>query len=106
VNVLIRPEKVYGKKVMTFRGMLMGEVDGIEIDENNWTIRQVDVSIAKEMEKLFDIKSGMMSKSIVPLPVSLLGPIEGDSITLKEEIADPKKLLEQVSSERHKVLHR
>jgi sporulation protein YlmC with PRC-barrel domain len=103
---MIRPEKVYGKKVITYKGMLMGEVDGIEIDENNWTIRQVDVSLAKEMEKLFDVKSGMMSKSIVPLPVSLMGPIGADSITLKEEISDPKKLLEQVSSERQKILHR
>jgi sporulation protein YlmC with PRC-barrel domain len=103
---MIRPEKVYGKKVITFKGMLMGEVDGIELDENNWTVLQVDVSLAKEMEKLFDVKSGMMSKSIVPLPVSIMGPIEADSITLKEEISDPKKLLEQTSTERQKILHR
>ncbi len=103
---MIRPEKVYGKKVITYKGMLMGEIDGIEIDENNWTIRQVDVTLAKEMEKLFDVKSGMMSKSIVPLPVSIMGPIESDSVTLKEEISDPKQLLEQITSERQKILHR
>ena len=103
---MIRPEKVYGKKVITYKGMLMGEVDGIELDENNWTIGQVNVALAKEMEKLFDVKSGMISKSIVPLPVSLFGPIGEESITLKEEISDPKKLLEQMTSERQKLLHR
>jgi sporulation protein YlmC with PRC-barrel domain len=102
VNIL-RPEKIYGKKVMTYKGLLMGEVDAIEIDENNWTISHVDVSLTKEMEHLFDIKSGVMSKSIVPLPTSLLGPIGPESITLKEEIADPKQLVEQVTSERHKL---
>ena len=84
----------------------MGEVDGIEIDENNWTITQVDVSLTKEMEKLFDIKSGMMSKSIVPVPTNLMGPIGQDSITLKEEISDPKELVERVTSERAKLLRR
>ncbi len=103
---MIRPEKVYGKKVVTYRGMLMGEVDGIELDENNWTIRQVDVALAKEVEKLFGVESGMMSKSVVPLPVSIMGPIQAESVTLKEEITDPKQLLEQVSTERQKLLHR
>jgi sporulation protein YlmC with PRC-barrel domain len=103
---LVRPEKIIGKKVMTYKGMLMGEVAGIEIDENNWAITEVDVALAKEMENLFDVKSGMMSKSIVPLPVSLMGPIGTVSITLKEEISDPKKLLEKVSTERQKLLHR
>jgi sporulation protein YlmC with PRC-barrel domain len=103
---MVRPEKIHGKKVVTFKGLLMGEVDGIEIDENNWTITEVDVSLAKEMEKLFDIKSGIMSKSIVPLPVSIMGPIGEDSITLKQEITDPKQIIEQATSHRQKLLHR
>lgn len=89
-----------GKKVITYRGMLMGEVAGIEIDENNWAVTNVDVSLTKEMENLFGVKSGMMSKSIVSLPVSLMGPIGADSITLKEEIKDPKELLERLSTKR------
>lgn len=89
-----------GKKVITYRGMLMGEVAGIEIDDNNWAVTNVDVSLTKEMENLFGVKSGMMSKSIVSLPVSLMGPIGADSITLKEEIKDPKELLERLSTKR------
>lgn len=97
---MVRTEKVMGKKVITYRGMLMGEVAGIEIDENNWAVTNVDVSLTKEMENLFGVKSGMMSKSIVSLPVSLMGPIGADSITLKEEIKDPKELLERLSTKR------
>ncbi|MCW3999103.1 MAG: hypothetical protein NWE93_02560 [Candidatus Bathyarchaeota archaeon] len=100
---MVKPEKILGKKVITFKGMLMGEVAGIEIDENNWAITEIEVALAKEMEKIFDIKSGMMSKSVVPLPVSMMGPIGPDSITLKQEISDPKELLEKVTSERHKL---
>jgi sporulation protein YlmC with PRC-barrel domain len=98
---LIRPEKIHGKKVYTYKGLLMGEVDGIEIDENNWAITQVDVTLAKEMEKIFDVKSGMLSKAVLPVPISLMGPIGEDSIKLKEEISDPKELLERVTTERN-----
>jgi sporulation protein YlmC with PRC-barrel domain len=94
VKILIKPDEIRGKKVITFKGMLMGKVDTIEVDEKSWQIQEVDVLLEKEMEKLFNVKAGR--KAVVPLPVSLLGPIEGESITLKEEIKDPKALLEQV----------
>ena len=100
----LRPEKIYGKKVFTVKGMLMGEVDGVNIDENNWTISHVEVALTKAMEDLFDIKSGKMSKSIVPLPTRIMGPITEDRITLNEEISDPKGLLEQVTTTKHKIL--
>jgi len=103
-DFLIRPEKIYGKKVITYKGLLMGEVDGIQMDENNWTIAQVDVALTKEMENLFDIKSGMMSKSIVPLPVEIMVPVTDANITLKQTIEDPKQLVEQVSKHRQKLL--
>ena len=91
---------------MTFKGLLMGEVAGIEVDENNWTITEVEVALTKEMEKLFDIKSGRLSKSIVPLPLNMMGPIGPESITLKQEISDPKELMEKVTSERERLLRR
>lgn len=82
----------------------MGEVDAVQMDENNWTIVQVDIALTKEMEHLFDIKSGMMSKSIVPVPVTLMGPITAENITLKQSIEDPKQLVEQVTQHRNKYL--
>jgi sporulation protein YlmC with PRC-barrel domain len=103
---MIRPEKIYGKKVMTYRGMMMGEVDAIEINEQDWSISEVDVALTKEMEKIFDVKTGLMTKAVVPLPVSMMGAIEGDTIKLKEEIKDPQALLQQAQTERQKILHR
>ena len=71
----------------------MGEVDALQMDENNWTIVQVDVALTKEMEHLFDIKSGMLSKSLIPLPTNLMGPITADRIILKETIEDQNNFL-------------
>jgi len=101
----MKPQQTYGKKVFTVKGILLGEVDGIEIDENNWAITDIDVKLTDEAEKLFDVKSGMMSKSIMPIPANLMGPIEGDRITLKEVVADPKELVDRVTKARSKLIH-
>jgi sporulation protein YlmC with PRC-barrel domain len=90
---------LYGKKVFAYKGFLVGEIDGIEVDENNWTITDVDVKLASETEKLFDVKSGMTSKSIVPIPISLFGPMGMDSVQLKE-VSDPKELVAKVTKVR------
>ena len=90
----MKPDKIKGKKVFTARGLHLGEVDDIEIDDN-WVI-MVDVSLTKDAEKLFDVKSGMTHKSIMPIPASLMGPIGPDRITLTEVVADPKELIARV----------
>jgi len=74
----------------------MGEVDGIEIDDDNWIVKEIYVAISKEVEKMFDIKVGFRGKAVVPVSVSLLGPVGPDSIHLKEEIKEPKEFIERV----------
>jgi len=90
----VKPNEVNHKKVFTARGLFLGEVEGIEIDEN-WQIT-VNVSLTQDAEKLFDLKSGLRSKSIMPIPASLMGPIGPDRITLAKVVEDPKELIARV----------
>ena len=90
----MKPNEVNHKKVFTAKGFFLGEVEGIEIDEN-WKIT-VDVSLNDEAEKLFDLKSGIRSKSIMPIPASLMGPIGPDRIALAKVVEDPKELVAKV----------
>lgn len=96
----LRADKINGKKVYTVKGMVLGEVSSIEIDENNWAVKEVNVVLAKEWEKLFEVQTGFMARAVVPIPINLVGPIESDKITLKEEIKEPKHILEQKASKR------
>ena len=95
----MKAEKIHGKKVITYKGLVLGEVSGVEIDENTWAVKEIDVALSKEVEKLFNIKAGFRSKIIVPIPASLLGPIGSDSITLNKEIEEPKEFIEKITKE-------
>jgi sporulation protein YlmC with PRC-barrel domain len=98
VKKLVKMEKIKGKKVITVRGMAIGKVEDVEVDDNNWAVTTVNVKLDDDVAKLFGLKGGMMTKSEVPLPASLMGPIGEDSITLKEAITDVNSLREQVET--------
>ncbi len=89
----MKPNEIKGKKVFTARGIYLGNVDDIEID-NNWAIT-VDVSLTNEAENLLYVRSGLTHKSIMPIPSTLMGSIIQDKITLTE-LADPKELIARV----------
>src|SRR5512139_2618682 len=96
VNDMVKIEKIKGKKVITVKGIEIGKVEDIEIDDNNWAVTTVNVKLYDDVAKIFGMKGGMMTKSEVPLPANLMGPIGEDSIVLKEAISDVNALREQV----------
>jgi sporulation protein YlmC with PRC-barrel domain len=98
VNNLVKIEKIKGKKVITVRGIEIGKVEDVEIDDNNWAVTTVHVKLDDDVAKIFGLKGGMMTKSEVPLPASLMGPIGEESIILKEQITDVNALREQVET--------
>jgi sporulation protein YlmC with PRC-barrel domain len=100
VKILVKPDKIKGKKVIAKNGMMIGKVEDIELDENNWTVTTVDVKLESSIEKLYGEKSGFMKKSILPLPANLMGPIGPDSIYLKETVTDVESLRQQIETKR------
>jgi sporulation protein YlmC with PRC-barrel domain len=93
---MVKIEKIKGKKVITVKGIEIGKVEDVEIDDNNWAVSTVTVKLNDDVAKIFGMKGGMMTKSEVPLQASLMGPIGEESIILKEAISDINALREQV----------
>ena len=100
VKYLVNIEKVKGKKVIAKNGMMIGKVEDVELNDNTWAVTTVDVKLDDNVAKLYGEKSGMMKKSIVPLPANIMGPIGEDSIYLNEKISDVESLREQVETKR------
>ena len=98
--LLVKIKDVKGKKVIAKNGMMIGEVEDIELDENTWIVKTAYVKLEDEVAKLYSVKGGFMTKSVAPLPGSLMGPMMDDKITLKEPIKDVNSLLEQVQTSR------
>ncbi len=100
VKYMVKIEKIKGKKVIAKNGMMIGKVEDVELDDNNWTVTTVEVKLENSIEKLYGEKSGFMKKSILPLPAHLMGPIGEDSIYLNEEVTDVESLRAQIETKR------
>jgi sporulation protein YlmC with PRC-barrel domain len=96
---LVNLDKIKGKKVVAKNGMMIGKVEDVELDNNNWTVTTVDVKLEDSVAKLFGEKT-FMKKNIVPLPGHLMGPISEDTIYLSEKVADIPSLIAQIETKR------
>jgi sporulation protein YlmC with PRC-barrel domain len=98
-TTVVSVDKLKGKDVYAKRGIKIGKVEDVELDDNNWSVTALDVRMDENVSKIYGEKAGFMKKEIVPLPANMLGPI-GDNVTLKEEIKDFNALREQTKTER------
>jgi sporulation protein YlmC with PRC-barrel domain len=100
VKIMVKLDKIKGTKVIAKNGMMIGKVEDVELNDNTWAVTEVDVKLEDAVAKLYGEKSGMMKKSIVPLPGTLMGPIQGDTIYLNEKVSDVESLREQIETKR------
>jgi sporulation protein YlmC with PRC-barrel domain len=97
VKKLVKIDKIRGKKVFAFNGMLIGKIEDIEIDDNNWAVTEVNVKLTDDVAKLFGT-SGVMKKSEVAIPINYFGPMSAESVALKEQVKDVNSLREQIET--------
>jgi PRC-barrel domain. len=98
VNVLVNTHDLKGKDVYAKRGVKIGEVEDVELD-NNWQVKALDVKMNDEVAKIYGEKAGFMKKQVISLPANLLGPI-ADNVTLKEEITNFDELRGNIKTEK------
>jgi len=85
--------RMYGTKVITANAYVLGEVDGAEVDTNNWKITHLDVSLTKEATEELGFKKPFLGSLKVCLPVTIIKEF-GDVITLKNSLQELKNLKE------------
>ncbi|MCW4025433.1 MAG: PRC-barrel domain-containing protein [Candidatus Bathyarchaeota archaeon] len=100
---MVSLDKLKGTDVYARRGVKIGKVEDVEVDDNNWSVKVVDVKMNEDVAKIYGEKAGFLEKKIVPLPAEKMGPIHEDNITLKEEFTDAEfeKLRSDIRTERH-----
>ncbi|MGD6808271.1 MAG: PRC-barrel domain-containing protein [Candidatus Bathyarchaeia archaeon] len=96
---MVSVHELKGKEVYAKRGIKIGKVEDVELDDNNWSVKALDVRMNEDIAKIYGEKAGFMKKEIIPLPAEMLGPI-GDNVTLKEEIKDFDAIRESMRTER------
>lgn len=99
---MVSVDKLKGTEVFGMRGVRIGKVEDVEIDESNWAIKVIDVKMDEDIAKIYGEKAGFLKKKIVPLPAAKMGPISGETITLREELtpSDLDSLRGEIRTER------
>jgi sporulation protein YlmC with PRC-barrel domain len=97
VIFLVSAEVLRGKKVIGVRGIMIGQVDGVEISVDNWKATHLRVQLTDEVAKQLGFRRGFlasnlsMSKPVISLPVEAIEHV-GDVVTVKSEIKELKDL--------------
>ncbi len=99
---MVSVDKLKGTDVYAKRGVKIGTVEDVELDDNNWTVKVVDIKMDEDVAKIYGDKAGFLKKKIVPLSANKMGPISGDTITLKEELtaSELENLRSEIRTER------
>lgn len=91
----LKDKEVYGAK-----GILIGEVEGIDFSDNTWKVTHLLVRLKDDVAKQLGYKSGIRTKHTILLPVDAINKI-GDVVTIKpgiETLADLERIEAQAAN--------
>ena len=90
---MVEASKLAGRRIVSSKGNVFGETEGVEIDINTWQVPSLYVSLTDETTLELGFKKSFMSKVVVRLPTSCIAAV-GDLITLNESVKNLKDVVE------------
>ena len=84
---------LYGKQVVTSEAQVLGEVEGTEVNIENWKVTHLRVSLIKYISEKFNFKKPFFGSVTVCLPVATIKAV-GDVIALDKTIDELKYMRE------------
>ena len=94
---MVFSEAIKDRKVVGAKGILIGQVEGVDFNADNWKVTHFLVRLEDEVVRQLGYKSGIRTKQNILIPVDAIDKI-GDVVTIKPEIENLSDL-EQVEAE-------
>jgi sporulation protein YlmC with PRC-barrel domain len=83
----MNPTSLNLKNVIGPEGLILGEVEGINVDLNTWQASELYVSLSDEAAAGLGLKKSFMSRTTICLPIQFVKSV-GDLITLNEPVSN------------------
>jgi len=96
---LVFSQAIKDKKVVGAKGILIGQVEGIDFNADTWKVTHFLVHLEDEVVRKLGYKSGIRTKQNVLIPVDAIDKI-GDVVTIKpgiENLSDLERVEAQAS---------
>jgi len=84
---VMNPSRLNGKKVIGAQGLILGEVEGVDIDLNTWRASILYVRLSDAAAAGFGLRKPFMSKITICLPTQFVKSV-GDVIALNEQLVN------------------
>jgi len=89
--------KIEGKKVVSEKGYVVGEVEALDVDFSSWRVTGLQVGLTDDAATELGFKRPVLSKVAVIIPSSAVDEI-GNFVTLDKSIENLKSLVECIRS--------
>jgi sporulation protein YlmC with PRC-barrel domain len=93
----VSPATLKGKKVISAKGKVVGEVEGLDLDSDNWQVTGLQVGLTDDAATELGFKRPLLSKVVIIIPSEIVSLI-GNFITLDEDIENLESLVECIRS--------
>jgi sporulation protein YlmC with PRC-barrel domain len=90
-------ERIEGRKVVSSAGYHVGNLEGLDVDFDNWQVNGLEVGLTDLAARELGFKRPILSKVVVIVPSKVVSEI-GNFITLDKSIEDLKSLVECIRS--------
>ena len=96
-GILAISPKLKDKKVIGAKGYVIGEVEGFDVDINNWEVTGLHVGLTDDAAIELGFKTPFLSKVVVIIPSKIVSLV-GNFVTLDEDIENLESLVECIKS--------
>ena len=96
---MVFSQAIKDKKVVGAKGLLIGQVEGVDFNADTWKVTHFLVRLEDEVVRQLGYKSGIRTKQNILIPVDAIDKI-GDVVTIKsgiENLSDLERVEAQVS---------
>ena len=96
-EIQTNPARIEGKKVVSAKGYVVGEVEALDVDLGSWQVNGLQVGLTDEAATDLGFKRPLLSKVVVIIPSSAVSSI-GNFVNLDKAIENLKSLVECIRS--------
>lgn len=96
-EICVNHRKLMGKKVVGVKGYVVGEVEGLDVNFDNWQVTGLQVGLTDDAASELGFKKPFLSKVVVIIPSEVVDEI-GNFVTLDKSIEDIASLVECIKS--------
>jgi sporulation protein YlmC with PRC-barrel domain len=96
-SILVSSNKIEGKQVIGAKGYVVGEVEGLDLNLDNWQVTGLQVALSEDATLKLGFKKPFLSKVVVIIPSSVVNHVN-NFVFLNEALESLESIVECIRS--------